>query len=249
MGELLIFGGTTEGRLLAEFCAKNDIRCTVSVATEYGAALLPRGSKVNIGRLDCGEMSELIRRGAYTFVVDATHPYAAEATRNIEQACTACGVPRVRLLREQGELYGHSVGSLDEMISFLNGFEGVILSTLGSKALPSLAKVRAHGERVWVRLLPSEGIFERCAELGFDEKKIIAERGPFSVGQNTAHIRRSGAGLLVTKDSGAAGGYPEKTEAAKLCGTEVLTLARPSEQGLGLGEVEKMILSRRELFV
>ena len=42
MSEVLIFGGTTEGRLLAEFCAAKGIRAAVSVTTGYGAELLPR---------------------------------------------------------------------------------------------------------------------------------------------------------------------------------------------------------------
>lgn len=42
MSEVLIFGGTTEGRLLAEFCAAKGIRAAVSVTTDYGAELLPR---------------------------------------------------------------------------------------------------------------------------------------------------------------------------------------------------------------
>ena len=38
---IIIFGGTSEGRKLAEFCARRRIRAAVSVATEYGASLLP----------------------------------------------------------------------------------------------------------------------------------------------------------------------------------------------------------------
>ena len=41
MCDILIFGGTTEGRQLAEFCAGHGINACISVATEYGAELLP----------------------------------------------------------------------------------------------------------------------------------------------------------------------------------------------------------------
>ena len=46
MSEVLIFGGTTEGRLLAEFCATKEIRAAVSVTTDYGAELLPRSDYI-----------------------------------------------------------------------------------------------------------------------------------------------------------------------------------------------------------
>ena len=39
MKKLLVFGGTTEGRLLAEFCGRHDIPAAVSVATDYGSEI------------------------------------------------------------------------------------------------------------------------------------------------------------------------------------------------------------------
>ena len=48
MSEILIFGGTTEGRLLAEFCAAKGIRAAVSTATEYGAELTAAVARGNV---------------------------------------------------------------------------------------------------------------------------------------------------------------------------------------------------------
>ena len=70
---------------------------------------------------------------------------------------------------------------------------------------------------------------------------IIAQKGPFSVEQNVEHIRRSGAGILLTKESGAAGGYPEKAEAAKICGIRFITLTRPDEVGYTLSQIQEML--------
>ena len=39
---VLLFGGTSEGRILAEWLADQGYAPTVCVATEYGAVLLPR---------------------------------------------------------------------------------------------------------------------------------------------------------------------------------------------------------------
>ena len=94
MCRLLIFGGTTEGRLLAEHCSKSGISADVSVATEYGAELLPEDVNVLCGRLETEEMTALILKNGYIMVVDATHPYAVEATKNIKAACGFCGKAR-----------------------------------------------------------------------------------------------------------------------------------------------------------
>lgn len=81
---------------------------------------------------------------------------------------------------------------------------------------------------------------EYCRNLGYDEKKIICEKGPFTSELNIKHIKLSDAKILLTKESGAAGGYPEKAEAAKKCGIRMITLARPPEEGYSLENIKKL---------
>ena len=105
--EILIFAGTTEGRELAEHLADAGVRCTVSVATEYGAQILGpgKGRSVLQGRLTEEQMEFLIREEGYTCVVDATHPFATEVSAQIRKACEETKVPYLRLARDtEGEL-------------------------------------------------------------------------------------------------------------------------------------------------
>ena len=50
MNKVLLFGGTGEGRALAEWMVARDIPHTVCVATEYGETLLPAGAEAHVGR-------------------------------------------------------------------------------------------------------------------------------------------------------------------------------------------------------
>ena len=50
----LLFGGTGEGRALAEWMLARGLDATVCVATEYSETLLPEGMQVHVGRLDAG---------------------------------------------------------------------------------------------------------------------------------------------------------------------------------------------------
>lgn len=245
MSELFIFGGTTEGRLLAEFCFEKNISAEISVTTAYGASLLPQNDliKITAERLNTAEMSDKIEKSGCIAVIDATHPYAGEATENIKSACAGTGTRYVRLVRnESAEISGAVAEDMDELVERLNKSDGQVLSTLGSKELKKLTEVRDYSRRIWVRVLPTEGMSEFCAALGFDVNKLICEKGPFSVEKNIRHIGLSGAELLVTKESGSAGGYPEKMQAARLCGIETLTLKRPVESGFSFDETKRLIL-------
>lgn len=240
MYRLLIFGGTTEGRELAEYCAENGVNADVSVATDYGAELLPESVNVLCGRLDAEQMTRIIGDN-YSAVIDATHPYAVEVTANICRACAETGVHYLRLLRKNSVVCGKKVHNMNELTAALNENDDIVLSTLGSKSLPELAAVNNFRERIWLRVLPSDGILEQCRKIGYDTAKVILEKGPFSIERNVAHLQKSGAKILVTKESGANGGYSEKAEAARICGAELITLVRPCEQGHSFEEIIRYI--------
>ena len=74
--KILIFGGTTEGRLLAQALSQRGLPATVSVATPLGAQELSDlpGITPLVGRKTAQEMAELLK--SFDRCVDATHPYA-----------------------------------------------------------------------------------------------------------------------------------------------------------------------------
>ncbi len=89
MCEIVLFAGTTEGRELAQFLNRYQVAVHICVATEYGGELVQmEHCKVHTGRLDAGQMREMFKTlCGDVLVVDATHPYAAEASANIRKAC------------------------------------------------------------------------------------------------------------------------------------------------------------------
>ncbi len=242
MSELLIFGGTTEGRMLAEFCGKLKFPADISVTTDYGNNLIQKNNNIYVmtGRLDSRKIEDLIRKNAYIAVIDATHPYAVEATSNIRAACERTQTKYIRIIRERSDnLRGTVINNLLETVEYLNSSNKKILSKLGSKEIPMLTKVKGFEERLWVRVLPSAEI--SCREL--PESHIIAEKPPFSIERNIAHIKMSNAKILLTKECGKAGGYEEKIKAAEICKIEVVTIPRPKENGYTLGDAENFIIS------
>ena len=102
---VLVFGGTIEGRRISAYLNENKIYHTVCVATEYGEEVLTPQKYLEIhqGRMDVEAMCRFMKDGAFCAVVDATHPYAVEVSKNVRSACEKTGVPYLRYLRPRAE--------------------------------------------------------------------------------------------------------------------------------------------------
>ena len=243
--EILLFGGTTEGRQLAEWLAAAGQRATYCAATEYGGALIPEGMGITVrtGRLDRAGMAALLTEGGFDCAVDATHPYASVVSASLKEAAGEAGVPYLRLLREgppedKGWLHAPDASAAAEM---LLGMEGNVLLTTGSKELDCYA-VPGLRERVFPRVLPSPDSLSRCLELGFPPAHIICMQGPFSRALNAAMAEQLNIKVMVTKASGGTGGFWDKVAAARDVGAALMVIDRPCrETGLSLEEMKAFL--------
>lgn len=244
--KLLIFSGTSEGHALCRFLSERGAQAAVYVATEYGAAVMEPlpGIRVMQGRLTADEMAA--RLDADTLVVDATHPYASVVTENIRAACRAAGADYLRLLRPRTDADGVvTVPDTGAAVDWLNAHPGRALLTTGSKELAAYTAVTDWRERLFPRVLPTAGVLAACEALGFPGASVIAMQGPFSHEMNVALLRKTGASILVTKDTGANGGFAEKLSAAREVGAQVLMIARPTaETGLPPAQVQALLAQR-----
>lgn len=245
MADIVVFGGTTEGRELAQLLQRQSIPALICVATEYGEALLTSEGSVRVraGRLPAPDMAVLLKEEAPKTVVDATHPYAAQVSQSIQAVCAQLSIPCLRVRREA---LAHSgcipFATLDDMVDWLNDTTGVIFSTLGAKEAAALSRVTGFAERLWLRILPLEDSLRTVREAGFPAKHIICMQGPFSQALNEAMFRSCGASILLTKESGHAGGFIEKLAAAEACRMTTALLTRPPEEdGLTLSQIKARI--------
>ena len=249
MSKICIFGGTTEGRKLAEFLSRQPCDVMVCVATDYGQTLLPEAEHVSVSarRLPVGEIVSLLTEHRFDLVIDATHPYAQSITKSIARACRETETLRWRLLRgASGVSPEHTyVETVSDAAAFLAGTEGNILLTTGSKELAKFSQLPGFSERVWARVLPLQSSLDACAQAGLPASHIFAMQGPFSEAMNTAMLRSIGAQYLVTKDGGAPGGFEEKEAAAKNAGARLVVIGRPpEEEGLSLSKTISALCTR-----
>ena len=107
---ILIFGGTTEGRVLSKKLAekkKAEDSITVCVASDYGEKMMNNiPVNIHVGRLDKDQMIQFIEDGNYETIIDATHPFATEVTENIKASCKECDRRYIRLKRDEEKVSG-----------------------------------------------------------------------------------------------------------------------------------------------
>lgn len=244
--KLVIFSGTSEGHALCRYVSACGGQAAAYVATEYGAAVMEplSGITVHEGRLDTADMTALL--DADTLLVDATHPYAAAVTDNLRAACAQTGAEYARLLRPTQQADGVvTVPDAAAAAAWLNEHPGRVLLTTGSKELDAYTAVDGYRERLYVRVLPSVPVLQKCEELGLTGAHLLAMQGPFTHEMNAALLRQVQADILVTKDTGRAGGFAEKLTAARETGAAVLVIARPrGEQGRTLEEMQGFLAAQ-----
>lgn len=251
VGEFLVFGGTSEGRELVEWLSELGTAHVVACsATDYGTELvtgLPRVMALT-GPLSDGEKDVLVASHDFACVVDATHPFATHVSKSVAALAERHGLPLLRLVREDVGCPGPFVPAADveEAARLVAAREGNILLTTGTRDLAVFCDaVPDFAERLFARVLPVADSVAHARELGLPASHVIAMQGPFSVELNSSLMRELSIDVMVTKASGAAGGFGEKLEAAERCGVEAIVIGRPSpEEGLSLDEAKRELEAR-----
>ncbi|MCY3023452.1 MAG: precorrin-6A reductase [Planctomycetota bacterium] len=234
---ILLLGGTSETAPLATALAEAGYDVLVSTATEV-ALDVGRHPRIRrrMGRLDVQAMIALARQEHIQVVVDAAHPYATAAHTTADEAARALGIPCLTFLRPAGLVVQASglhaavacAATHDEAARLACAAGGPILLTTGSRNLaPYVSEAQRRGLTLVARVLPEGESLAACRAAGIPDERIVAARGPFSIEDNRAVIRKFGIRTLVTKDSGDAGGCPEKIEAARLEHCRVILVRRP----------------------
>ena len=82
-----------------------------------------------------------------------------------------------------------------------------------------------------------EHSLQTAVQLGYKPANIVCMQGPFSKELNIAMMKKFHSKFMVTKDSGAAGGFEEKVEAAEAAGAKLIVIGRTKEEGAGYSDI------------
>ncbi len=221
--KILILGGTAEARDLATALAGMGHEVTTSLAGRTRDPKLPEGSEVRTGGFGGVDgLAAYLKVEGFQRLVDATHPYAVEISRNAASAAEATGIPLVRLTRPawvepQYAFWKHAV-DFDAAAKLLPPGARALL-TIGHRGLePFLARTDCT---FLIRSIePPEMLPAHCWS--------IQSRPPYYLTQETDLMRGERISHLVTKNSGGAQ-TEAKLKAAQNLGLSIVVIRRPEK--------------------
>lgn len=236
---ILLLAGTSDARELAVYLSQAGLMVLATVVTDSAASSLREaGIEAVTGRLDPAGFAAIAEERGASAIVDASHPFAEEASRNAMEAARLSSVPYIRFERKHSVLEAQSdngtapvvfVGDYAEAAEYAAAKRGVVMLTTGSKTLPVFTErlLGLEGVTLIARMLPRSDNMELCERLGVSQRHIVAMQGPFSKELNMTLFAHYGVTLMITKESGAVGSVDEKLEAAREMGIETVIIGRP----------------------
>lgn len=235
MTKLLVVAGTADGAAYIAAQPKE----TEIVATTFSplgaACIAPRaGLKTVAGALDEAGFARLLAAERPDFLVDLSHPFAVEVSANAKAAAASQNVPYLRYERAAAaDPDANIIRAADfaAAVALLADMPGNILLTVGSKTIPQFMALPDFAERVYMRVLAASRVLRELEELGVDPAHVFAMKGVASAELNIALARFCRAAVIVSKESGTAGGLNEKLAAAKELGIPLLLIERPKTDG------------------
>ena len=231
---ILVLAGTQDGREIAAGLREAGYEVIASVVSEYGRELVAQsGVPVQAAAMDEQELQQFVIQHGIRLMIDTTHPYAVNVSRNARQVAANLHIPCLRYERPDSALpiYAKLVLAPDmqRAAEMAVGLGKTVFLTTGSHSLP-LFRAAAAGRdcRLIARVLPQPEVIADCIANGFSPADIIAAQGPFSQELNRELFRAYGADVMVTKNSGAIGGTDAKIAAAIELGLMIVVVQRPA---------------------
>jgi precorrin-6A/cobalt-precorrin-6A reductase len=231
---ILVLAGTSDARELALHIRSAGYTVLTTVVTDSAAKSMETEKlPVLTGRLTVTDMEQLIQDRGIRIVVDATHPFAEEASKNAMAASQATEVPYVRFERQslniEQSVLVTTVDDYKQAAELAAEKKGNIMLTTGSKTLKIFADrlIGLPDTTLIARMLPRKDNMEKCEELGVEQKNIVAMQGPFSKELNKALYEHYKVTLMITKESGKVGAVDDKLEAALEMGIPSIVIGRP----------------------
>ena len=222
---LLLFGGTTEGRMA--IAALEEAGSTYYYSTKTGEqdVTLHHGIAVS-GAMDADAMRRFCIDHDIRLVVDAAHPFASNLHQTVAQVSQALNIPAIR--------YERLYPDIDADITWIDTYSqlpqclppaAVVLATTGVQSIAKLKPLEQHGYTFIYRILPRQSSIDLAHAQGAADSQLCYYH---EASDEAATLQRLRPDVVLMKESGVTGGFKEKVEAAVRLGIKVVALRKPA---------------------
>ncbi|TWB88343.1 precorrin-6A reductase [Bradyrhizobium macuxiense] len=219
----LILGGTADANLLAAAIARAGIDAVYSYGGRTAApAEQPLPTRIG-GFGGVSGLADYLRCEGITHVIDATHPFAAEMSRNAIAACAQTTTPLLALERAPWDKasgdHWIEVGDVVSAVAALPESRASVFLAIGRQHIAPFGSRPQHAYTLRFVDPPKHALPLRDAD-------VIVSRGPFTLEGELEMIRTRNIEWIVARNSGGSGARA-KIDAARSLGLPVIMITRP----------------------
>ncbi|MEO6299173.1 MAG: cobalt-precorrin-6A reductase [Paracoccaceae bacterium] len=219
---ILLLGGTTEAGMMAATLAEARLDAVYSYAGRTDNPVRQPLPQRTGGFGGIAGLVSYLQGEAITHIIDATHPFAAEMSRNAIAACAITGTALIALERkpwspQPGDKW-QAVPDIDACLAALPHAATRIFAAIGRQNLAAFA---AHPQHHYLLRL-----VDAPATLPLPNAEAVIARGPFTLESDLDLLKSQRIQLIIAKNSGGTGARA-KLDAARLLGLPVIMIDRP----------------------
>lgn len=241
---ILVFGGTTEGRMAAQLLDIQQMEFYYS--TKLGSQQDVPGRHVS-GAMDASQIAAFCIAHGIRLLIDAAHPFAVQLHENISQAAALLGLKVVRVERRSPEYSAANTRFFDSWQSMVNAALEVqqepILALTGVQTIVPLKDIWSR-RCCYFRILNTVQSEQLARDSGINLNYVIQDSNPESEEALEKLVTDIGAKIILTKESGYSGGLEAKIAVSQRLNVPLWVLQRPL-----LPPYDYVVYERKELLM
>lgn len=228
---LLIFGGTTEGRLAVDVCEQSGKTYYYSTKSDMQDVKMQAGVRL-AGALSSDDISKFCKEHSISCIVDAAHPFAENLHRTIDNV----GLPVIRLQRDFGKSRQDVIYCKDYVDAVQKLSQQPPRLLLALSGANTISKLRAHWQQhpTIFRILDRQESRDLAQREGLSAEQLVYYKEDIcstkvlpTIEEEKDVMRKLGCDAIITKESGESGGFSTKVDAALQLGLRVFVVKHP----------------------
>ena len=224
---ILIFGGTTEGRIAVDICDQAGKPFYYSTKSDMQMVDMKNGKRL-VGAMTSEEIIRFCKENDIKCIIDAAHPFA----ENLHKAVIETGMPIIRFERKREK-------HIDGVI-YCKGYEEAVKALkktninrlLALSGVNTISKLKDYwlNHKTIFRILPRKESIDIANKNCFPAENLIFYDDALTIPseeQELTLMKSLNCDAIITKESGHSGGFFEKVNAAKQLGLKIFVIEPP----------------------